>query len=133
MNTATKRRRTRAVGIASMLAGAGAAAVVMAAPASAAVGSVTATPGPTGQFGTSCSYDLVATAPTGKEVVFGDNGVIIGTSVADNGTATLKWTPTTPGFHKIQARQINPVVGGAKEFQTTVRPGVNLGSLCLAF
>lgn len=133
MNTATKRRRTRAVGIASMVAGAGAAALVMAAPASAAVGSVTATPGPTGKFGTSCSYNLVATAPTGKTVVFGDNGTPIGQSVSNNGTATLTWTPTTPGFHKIQALQVSPVSGKPAEFQTNVLPGLNLGSLCLAF
>ncbi|GAC66892.1 hypothetical protein [Gordonia soli] len=134
MSSITRGRRgIRTLGAASAVLGAAAATLVVAAPSNAAVGTVTITPGPTGMVGTSCQYEVRATAPTGKTVRFRDqNDVQIGTSVSSNGVATIQWTPTDPGPGKfVKARQINPVDGPTRFSQTvTVGRGINTGSLC---
>lgn len=125
----TTSKYTRAAAFAAAGLGAVAAAVVSAAPAGAAVSSIAAQPGLGGGFGTTCSYDVRASATGTKLVLFTDNGVpITGGGIAPSGgVATANWTPTTPGTHILRARQGLSV----RTVAVTVGHGLNLGSLCL--
>ncbi|MFW0792250.1 Ig-like domain-containing protein [Gordonia sp. CPCC 205515] len=129
------RRRSRVTAAAATLAAAaGAATLVLAAPASAQATSVSVTPGPGGRIGTTCTYDVVAAVTGPNTVRFKDNGVLIGGGpiAVSGGTATVKWTPTTPGTHIITAQQ---GTGNGPTRTTTVQvgQGMNFGSMCLVF
>lgn len=123
-------KRARAAAITAAGLGAVAAAIVSAVPANAAVTSITAHPGAGGRFGTTCSYDVNASATGTKLVVFTDNGVVVGGGgiAPSGGIASIKWTPTTPGNHILRAHQN----GTVRTTNVTVGQGLNLGSLCFA-
>ncbi|MFW0793395.1 hypothetical protein AAFP30_06245 [Gordonia sp. CPCC 205515] len=123
----------RTAAAATALFGAAAAVVVATAPANAVVSSITAQPGSGGNFGTTCTYDVNASASGNKLVNFTDNGVAIGGGgvAPSGGIATVKWTPTTPGTHILKARQVGTLVTRTTTVQ--VGQGLNLGSLCMAF
>ncbi|MDY6809091.1 MAG: hypothetical protein SW127_08735 [Actinomycetota bacterium] len=112
--------RTRITGGAAALIGAGAVSLAMAAPAGAAVTDVTvATPsgyGSTaGVYGDQCSYDIEATVDeedADVPVTFyvakdGDTATSLGEATAEDGTATISWTPGAPGTYVIGATQDN--------------------------
>lgn len=123
----------RAAAAATALFGAAAAAVVATAPANAAVSSITAVAGSGGNFGTTCTYDVNASAGGNNLVLFTDNGVAIGGGgvAPTGGIATVKWTPTTPGSHILRARQAGSLI--TRTTTVPVGQGLNLGSLCMAF
>ncbi|WAC55736.1 hypothetical protein [Gordonia sp. SL306] len=116
----TKGRRV--VGAATALVGAGAAALVMAAPASAAVTSLQITT-PSGygsvadRYGVGCEYDVEVTINNARPrsdvsyIAQGPDGKAsnVGTKKASGTTATFEFKPTVPGEYTLQARQIDNV------------------------
>ncbi|MFI8770564.1 hypothetical protein ACIGKQ_00190 [Gordonia sp. NPDC062954] len=111
-------RRTRIAGGAAALIGAGAATLMMASPANAAVTDIEVTTpsgyGSTaGVYGDQCSYDIEVTVDEENEgvpVTFwvakdGDDATELDEVQAEDGKATYSWTPGAPGSYVIAATQ----------------------------
>ncbi|RDI67906.1 hypothetical protein DFR76_102307 [Nocardia pseudobrasiliensis] len=123
---------------APILLAAAAGLLIALAPAAAAdVTSLTADPGlswgPSSRYGTSCSYQLTAATNTGAKVSFYDfteAATFAPSNYVDsvNGVATVRWTPTRPGAHRIVAYQTS---AGGPEITLQVGTGINAGSACL--
>ncbi|MBB5917361.1 hypothetical protein BJY24_006273 [Nocardia transvalensis] len=91
--------------------------------------------GPQSQYGTSCTYTLTATVTIGDDrgVSFYDWTEAASFAPANyvspaNGTATVGWTPTRPGWHHISAYQGSE---GGPAVDVLVGNGINTGSACL--
>ncbi|MEV6070691.1 hypothetical protein AB0L82_29460 [Nocardia sp. NPDC052001] len=122
--------RARRAGMGVTAFGALAATMVMAAPqAGAWVGNLQVDGG--AEHKTGCSYTVTASVEVDRlsTVKFTDNGVDIpGSPVAPSllsNKVTIKWTPTTVGNHKLEARQI--LISDSINVQVTA--GSNTGSL----
>ena len=111
--------------VASLVA---AAVLLLPGQASATVTKLEIQQGNSNGFGTSCTYTVTASTTTDDPVVFSDLGGANFTPLpvitATGGSATVGWTPTTPGPHLITATQGDNI----QTIPLNVGTGVSTGS-----
>ncbi len=130
-------RTSRLLGSSVALLGVAASVLVTAPDAAARVTGLHASPGlswgPTQQYGTNCTYTLTATVDDAAPVSFYDFDPSTVFSPSNyiqpvDGVATVQWTPTNPGWHRIVAYQTSE---GGPAINLEVGTGINTGSACL--
>lgn len=114
-----------------------AAAVILAAPnASAWVSNVSVSSGNSfglgsAQYGTNCSYTVTVEGSAYESVwLFSTNAGTFNPqnfNLGSGGKGTTSWTPTSTGWHGIQAWSYN----GSQWTWVNVGTGINLGSACV--
>ncbi|WP_330182658.1 hypothetical protein OHB26_02740 [Nocardia sp. NBC_01503] len=121
-------------------AGIGAVALtVLAAPAAATATQVGAEPGPSfgsaTNYGTGCSYVINGYVDDpSTPVVFYDNGIQFAVAEPTGAHATGRWTPATPGAHRITIVQHTaPGEDVIPWLDLTVGTGLPTGSGCNVF
>ncbi|QIS11510.1 hypothetical protein [Nocardia arthritidis] len=135
---------SKKVAAAALASGALITAIGFAAPAAQAdISRVDVAPGlsfgSSSSYGTGCSYQVTASAPPDDALIFVDETAndrttqtlkpsYLATDV--DGKATVTWTPTTKGAHRIWVRENHP---GATPVTASVNvgTGIQLGPICL--
>ncbi|MGW6034347.1 hypothetical protein ACWFOS_11840 [Gordonia terrae] len=131
-STRSTSRSRRIAGAAAAALGTLAASSLVAAPAHA-IGQIDVSPGFAGRYGAGCTYTLTVPAMSGSQVIFTDNGRLIGggSQPVAGGVAKVSWTPATPEGHQLRAYEQPSGDVSIIKF-VPVGQGLNLGSSCLA-